>query len=471
MKQSLLRVTILVLLVAMNTMRVAAQEVEDDYIPPTTEMDVNDSIDDNAQPNQDSIGEPLPKPRLKLGLRGGINMPNMIYSHEPVSRYEHEWQYVYMLGVFAEMPIGKTPLSLRPEVTILSRGVRLNWLDVDYDFMARYIDLRLPITFNFNWPSEKISPYLMVVPQFNMPFNGKIKYKAEDYPNTVSADITEADISKYDVSVMFGAGIDFRIDFDKFPIFLSVEGGYNMGLLNNFAPREMIDATENPSVITNPFLGAELWHEKRHTRGVEVAMRLSVPLDADYLAEYRKRRDKKPDVVVLEKVDTLPVEVEKFVEKEIMTEPRSKTTVYQTKECFSISELYNLIDQGIDITGKRICMFDINFDFDSYKIRKESERPINELVQMMLDYPHMTVEVYGHTDSIGTDEYNQRLSENRAKAVLDYISNHGVSPSRVRSYGYGEKYPIDDNSTEVGRFRNRRVEFDVITIGEKRKYR
>ena len=83
----------------------------------------------------------------------------------------------------------------------------------------------------------------------------------------------------------------------------------------------------------------------------------------------------------------------------------------------------------------------------------------------------MTVEVYGHTDSIGTDEYNQRLSENRAKAVVDYISNHGVSPSRVRSYGYGEKYPIDNNSTEVGRFRNRRVEFDVITIGEKRKYR
>lgn len=456
----------------MGTMHLSAQEVKDDNNPPKTEMDVNDTIKASSQPNQDTIGnEPLPKPRLKLGLRGGINMPDMKYSHEPVSRYDHGWRYVYMLGVFAETPIGKTPLSLRPEVTLLSRGVKLNWMDVDYDFLANYVDLRLPITYNFGWPSEKVSPYLMVAPQFNIPFGGKIKYTAEDYPNSVSTDITEADIRKYDVSIMFGGGIDFRIDFDKFPIFLSLEAGYNMGLLNNFALREMYDAAENPSNIANPFFGAELWHETRHTRGVEVAMRLSIPLDAKYLDEYRKRRSNIPDTVVLKEVDTVPVEVEKLVEKEIMPEQRNKTTVYQTKECFTISELYNLLDQGIDITGKRICMFDINFDFDSYKIRKESERPINELVQMMMDYPHMTVEIYGHTDSIGTDEYNQRLSENRAKAVVEYLGKHGVSPSRVRSYGYGEKYPIDDNSTEVGRFRNRRVEFDVITIGEKRKYR
>ena len=129
-----------------------------------------------------------------------------------------------------------------------------------------------------------------------------------------------------------------------------------------------------------------------------------------------------------------------------------------------------MIENGEDITGKRICMFDIKFDFDSYKIRKESERPLNELIQMMQDYPHMTVEVYGHTDSIGTPEYNQNLSENRANAVVEYLSKHGISPSRVKSFGYGLRYPIDTNSTEEGRFRNRRVEFDVITIGLKRKY-
>ena len=144
---------------------------------------------------------------------------------------------------------------------------------------------------------------------------------------------------------------------------------------------------------------------------------------------------------------------------------------YHTKECFSIAELYDLIEQGEDITGKRICMFDIKFDFDSYKIRPESEEPLNELVRMMTDYPRMTIEVYGHTDSIGTAEYNQKLSENRARAVVEYISGHGISPNRVKSFGYGLRYPIDTNSTEEGRFRNRRVEFEVIAIGLNRKYR
>lgn len=413
----------------------------------------------------------IDRPRLKIGVRTGINFSNMVYSHEPLDRYEHKIHRVGMIGLFAEMPLGRTPLSLRPEVTLISRGTTLTWKDVNYDFMAHYVDLRLPITYNFKMMNEHVSPYLMVVPQFNKPFDGIITYSADDYNPSVSTPITKADIRPYDISCMFGAGIDFRVDFEKLPVYISLEAGYNMGFVNNFAHREQFEATENPSVILNNFFGAELWKEKRHNRGVEVAVRVALPIDREFVRRYREKRLGVPDTVWRTQTDTVIGPTDTVIVERVMPEKRMKEVNYQTKECFTIAELYNLMEQGVDITGKRICMFDINFDFDSYKIRPESEKPLNELTQMMLEYPQMTVEVYGHTDSIGPVDYNQRLSENRANAVREYISNHGISPARIKSFGYGLKYPIDDNSTEQGRFRNRRVEFEVITIGQSRKYK
>lgn len=429
---------------------------------------------DTTRRPQYMLIEPVLRPRLKAGIRVGINQSNMVYSYDPISRYEHSWRNIGMLGFFVETPIGKTPISLRPEITLLSRGNRLNWLDVNYEFIAHYVDFRLPVTWNFSYFGEKLSPYLMVVPQLNIPYDGIINYTADDFPTTVSAEITKADIKAMDVSLMFGAGIDIRIDLEKIPVYLSLEAGYNMGLLNNLAPRERYDTPKEPSVILNNFFGAELWRGKRHTRGLEIAARISLPIDGKYIEHYKKMRAGIPDTIVRieTQYDTIYREGEPILVEREMPEMRAKTSLaYQTKECFTIAELYNLMDQGADITGRRICMFDINFDFDSYEIREESYGPLNELVQMMLDYPQMTVEIFGHTDSIGTAEYNQRLSENRAHSVVEYLADHGISPSRIRSYGYGLKYPIDTNSTPQGRFRNRRVEFDVITIGQNRKYR
>ena len=470
-----LKITIILLTLFAMTVKGMAQEIQHDTLPPPPTT--TDTVADMTQAAGDTIvlvDKTLGKPRLKAGIRIGINEADMVYSHEPIGRYGHTWQTGSMLGIFAETPLWNTPFSLRPEITLVSRGTRLNWLDVNYDFVANYVDLRLPITFNLDFLSEKYSPYIMVAPQLNIPYNGTITYSADDYPDPVSTPITKADIRAADLSLMLGAGIDIRVDLEKMPVFFSLEVGYNLGLLNNFAKRERAEATESPSNILNDFFGAELWHGSRHTRGLEIAARISLPIDSKYQQRYRDLRKGIPDTVrlverqydtIIGPNDTVIIEVERPI-----PEMRAKTN-YQTKECFSIAELNNLMEQGLDITGKRICMFDIKFDFDSYKIRKESERPLNELIQMMHDYPQMTVEVYGHTDSIGTAEYNQRLSENRAKAVVEYISSHGVSPSRIKSFGYGLKYPIDTNSTEEGRFRNRRVEFEVITIGLNRRYK
>ena len=411
-------------------------------------------------------------PRFTLGLRGGYNIADMVYTHQPIERYSHLKKGFRMLGIFSQIPIGKTPLSLRPELTFITRGDSLSWLDVSYGITAHYLDLRLPVTYNFRFGHGDVSPYLMVVPQLCLPYAGRISYNAYDAVEDRShTTITKADIRTADFGVMLGLGIDFTINTPLLPIYFALEGGYNWGLVNNFAPREIRDNSDNPSNILNNFFGAELWQEKRHTRGVEIAARLSLPIDREFLDRYRERRKVLPDTVTLVRSDTIRKDDTVFVQTEVEVPVFAKSAAgYHTKECFTIRELYDFINNGDDITGKRICMFNINFDFDSYQIRPESEEPLNELVRMMWDYPQMTIEVYGHTDSIGTPEYNQKLSENRAGAVVEYLSNHGVSPSRIKSFGYGLRYPIDTNSTEEGRFRNRRVEFDVITIGLKRKY-
>jgi outer membrane protein len=97
------------------------------------------------------------------------------------------------------------------------------------------------------------------------------------------------------------------------------------------------------------------------------------------------------------------------------------------------------------------------FDFDSAELRPESINELERLVKFMGDVPFATAMVEGHTDSKGSDAYNLKLSDRRAKAVFDYLSSRGVDPARLSSIGKGESAPIADNATEEGRQENRRV--------------
>jgi len=105
---------------------------------------------------------------------------------------------------------------------------------------------------------------------------------------------------------------------------------------------------------------------------------------------------------------------------------------------------------------------DVKFDFDRAVVKPESMGDIRELADFMKQYDQTTTVVEGHTDSVGTDAYNQRLSERRANAVRDVLVNQfGLDASRVDAVGYGESRPVADNSTEEGRAINRRVEAEV----------
>jgi outer membrane protein W len=97
------------------------------------------------------------------------------------------------------------------------------------------------------------------------------------------------------------------------------------------------------------------------------------------------------------------------------------------------------------------------FDFDSAELRPESITELERVVKFMNDVPFATTLVQGHTDSVGNDAYNLKLSDRRAKAVFDYLSSRGVDPARMKSEGKGEADPIADNNTAEGRQENRRV--------------
>ena len=105
---------------------------------------------------------------------------------------------------------------------------------------------------------------------------------------------------------------------------------------------------------------------------------------------------------------------------------------------------------------------DVKFDFDKAQVRQESYSDIKNLADFMQQYPQTNTTVEGHTDSVGTDQYNQRLSERRAQAVREVLVNqYGVESQRVDSVGYGESRPVADNNSEEGRQVNRRVEAEV----------
>jgi len=99
-----------------------------------------------------------------------------------------------------------------------------------------------------------------------------------------------------------------------------------------------------------------------------------------------------------------------------------------------------------------------NFDFDKATLKPDGKRKVDEAVKVMKENPSLRVSVEGHTDSIGSDAYNQRLSERRAKAVRDYMVEQGIDPSRIMAHGWGEAKPVATNETEDGRAQNRRVE-------------
>ncbi len=105
---------------------------------------------------------------------------------------------------------------------------------------------------------------------------------------------------------------------------------------------------------------------------------------------------------------------------------------------------------------------EVSFDFNSATIKSSFHSPLNKIAEIMNRYPRTQIVVAGHTDSVGSEQYNLELSLRRANAVADYLISRGVLQSRLGTEGRGELEPIASNETESGRAQNRRVEIYVV---------
>ncbi|WP_024868854.1 OmpA family protein [Pseudoxanthomonas suwonensis] len=140
---------------------------------------------------------------------------------------------------------------------------------------------------------------------------------------------------------------------------------------------------------------------------------------------------------------------------------------YQDRQQAALRE--KLQGTGVDVArkGDNITLNmpgNVTFAFNSANIDPQFYTVLNDVAGVLREYDQTVVEVAGHTDSVGSDEVNQRLSEQRAEAVAQYLVAQGVQRERLITVGGGKRYPIASNDTEAGRAANRRVEITLVPI-------
>ena len=126
-----------------------------------------------------------------------------------------------------------------------------------------------------------------------------------------------------------------------------------------------------------------------------------------------------------------------------------------------LQQLNLILETRNSARGLIVNMSDVLFDTGKYTLRSGAREKLSKISGIVLSHPGLRLEVEGHTDSVGSDEYNQTLSEQRARAVQDYLVQQGIPSNSVAARGFGKTHPVVSNDTAAGRQQNRRVELVV----------
>ncbi len=131
------------------------------------------------------------------------------------------------------------------------------------------------------------------------------------------------------------------------------------------------------------------------------------------------------------------------------------------------SEEFQEVEKNIALkpieVGQSIILKNIFFDFDKATIRPESANELDRLIKLLTENPTLKIELGSHTDSKGSDDYNQKLSQSRSQSVVTYLIGKGIATDRLVAKGYGESVPVASNDNEAGRQENRRTEFKILS--------
>lgn len=386
--------------------------------------------------------------RISIGIEGGLHYNKVNYSEIDKTIFpKNNGATSGVFGIYGEFELGESRLfSIRPELVFLKRGGKLkdiNYItgtgrgNLVYTFNPSYFDIRLPLILNFGNPGG-IRPYIYVAPVLGFPTGGKIK--AEDDDTKYEVDITKANISTTYFAGMVGAGVKIPVYIASQKYFnITLEASYEYGFSNTYGSKE-----KDGEAIAPIFFPVYHINGTRKNSGFEFKAGVAFPLSI-----FRKDKPKPQNTIIYNEPTTpTPIVTEK--------------PVIVKKDCYSLDEIISLMANGEKIEGRTICAIDlINFEFGKSSLDRSSKEYLDKIASLM-KRSNVKIEIKGHTDNVGSEEYNMELSRQRAEAVYNYLIKNGISPSKLSFSYYGMSQPITTNDTPEGRKENRRVEFEIL---------
>ncbi len=436
--------------------------------------DTYEGVSSYEEPGEDEPG------RAWLGITAGYHGSHMRYSDLDRGVFpDNKWLGSGLFSIFFEYDfLDEHQLAVRPEITFLNRGGILSNTrggltfdkgdgmaapvgEIRYKLVSHYIDIRIPVAYQFLGLESKFRPYVYAAPIIGFSTGGNASLRAYDSAGEYGGykvNLNTANMKRAELGLGLGFGAKCLFEIGGHPFFAGLEAGYEFGITDTFGGKEKNGEAYIVNDPANPASGkrAKGW---RHLDGLEIKATIGVSLS--------KFSHKEPEAVP---IIVVPIpEPEPEPEPVSEPEPEAVAEVRDTLPaparehgCYTLDEIISLMARGERVEGKTICSIsDINFAFGKSEINPASFAYLDKLARF-ISRTNTRVEVKGHTDNIGSEEVNNRLSEDRAQAVVTYLVGRGVSPAKLTYSYYGMSRPITTNETPEGRELNRRVEFEIL---------
>lgn len=420
--------------------------------------------------------------RAWIGVAGGWHGSHLRYSDLSRGVFpDNGWIGSGVFSVFFEYDfLDEGRLAVRPEVSFLNRGGTLSNTrpgltfdkgdgvaapvgEIRYKLFSHYIDIRVPVAYQLLGRESRVRPYVFAAPILGLSTGGNATlraYDAEGEYGGYRVNLNTSNMKGAELALALGAGAKFQFDIAGCPFFAGIEAGYEFGLTDTFGSKEKNGEAYIVNDPENPASGkrAKGW---RHLDGLEIKATFGIPLSV-----FGKKKEAAVPVVVAARPEPEPVPAPAPNPEPIPAreeEPVSPLPAPAREHgCYTLDEIISLMAKGERIEGKTICSIsDINFAFGKSEISPASFPFLDKLARF-ISRSNTRVEIKGHTDNIGSEEVNNRLSEERALAVMTYLVGRGVSPAKLTYSFYGMSRPITTNETPEGRELNRRVEFEIL---------
>lgn len=389
-----------------------------------------------------------------FGVSGGLHSSSLDFSNIDIPNKEKNLNSG-ITSLFLQYEFGRhNRFAIRPQMSFLKRGGKLTNINSDtynegisnitYKLSTDYLDFRLPIILNFFGEKSSVRPYIFVAPIFGIAIDGEIKMQQDNIDNSYNGfklDVTDANMATTYLAGQAGVGVKFAVPIAGNHCYVGIEAAYEFGFSDTYGDKEL-DGEAND--VTHLFANNYKIEGERKFNGFELSATLSIPFDI-----FKKKKK-------VEEVYATPEPIVAPVEKIEEVAP------VEEKPCYTLDEIITLMTRNESIAGKTICAInDINFNFSESTIKPESYAYLDKLASI-IQRMNKKVEVCGHTDNVGADEFNMNLSKMRAQAVVEYLVKKGVDRDKLTFSYYGETKPLTENDTEEGRAINRRVEFTIL---------